>query len=164
MKAGDDFHRAWGGISGCQSLLNVMLDEGHHERDLPLERVAALLSGNVADRFEFSGKGRLEVGADADLALVDLDSSFALQTEDLFYRHKMSPYVGRTFRGSVVRTIVRGTTVFRDGEVVSEPVGRLVKPRRRAAATLGVGAELAGEPPRTSGIGGVDVQQAGEPN
>ncbi len=164
MKAGDDFHRAWGGISGCQSLMNVMLDEGHHERGLPLEQVATLLSGNVAERFAFPAKGRLEVGADADLALVDLDSSFTLRSENLFYRHKISPYVGRTFRGSVVRTIVRGTTVFRDGKVVSAPVGQLIKPRRRAAATLGVGAEHAGQPPRTSGIGGVDVQQAGEPN
>ena len=128
MKAGDDFHRAWGGISGCQNMLNVMLDEGHHERGLPLEQIAALTSENVADRFGFTGKGRLEVGADADLALVDLDSSFALQTEDLFYRHKMNPYVGRTFRGKVVRTIVRGATVFHDGKVVSEPVGQLIRP------------------------------------
>jgi allantoinase len=164
MKAGDDFHRAWGGISGCQNMLNVMLDEGHHERGLPLERIAALTSGNVADRFRFSGKGRLEVGADADLALVDLDSSFTLRAEDLFYRHKMSPYVDRTFRGDVVRTVLRGTTVFREGKVVSEPVGQLVKPTRRAAATLGVSAEQAGQPPRTSGTGGADVQQIGEAN
>ncbi len=164
MKAGDDFHRAWGGISGCQSQLNVMIDEGHHERGLPLEQVSALLSGNVAERFGFSEKGRLQVGADADLVLVDLDSSFTLRPEDLLYRHKISPFVGRTFRGNVVRTIVRGTTVFREGEVVSEPVGRLIKPSRRAAATLGVGAGQAGQPPRTSGMGGVDVQQAGEPN
>jgi allantoinase len=133
MKAGDDFHRAWGGISGCQNMLNVMLDEGHHERGLPLGRISALTSANVADRFGFSGKGRLEVGADADLALVDLGSSFALRAEDLFYRHKMSPYVGRTFRGNVVRTVLRGKTVFRDGAVVSEPAGRLIKPDRRAA-------------------------------
>jgi allantoinase len=164
MKAGDDFHRAWGGISGCQNMLNVMIDEGHHERGLPLERIAALTSGNVADRFRFSGKGRLEVGADADLALVDLDSSFTLRAEDLFYRHKMSPYVDRTFRGDVVRTVLRGTTVFREGKVVSEPVGQLVKPTRRAAATLGVSAEQAGQPPRTSGTGGADVQQIGEAN
>jgi allantoinase len=133
MKIGGDFFRIWGGIMGCQSLLNVMLDEGHHERGLTLERVAALTSGNVADRFGFSGKGRLGVGSDADLALVDLDSSFTLQTEDLFYRHKMSPYVGRTFRGKVVRTIARGTTVFHDGQIVSEPVGKLVKPGRQTA-------------------------------
>jgi allantoinase len=143
MKVGDDFFKIWGGIMGCQSLLNVSLDEGHHERGLPLVRVAALTSGNVADRFGFSGKGRLGVGSDADFALVDLDSSFTLRGEDLFYRHKMSPYVGRTFRGSVVRTIVRGTTVFHDGKVVSEPVGQLIKPGHRAAATPG--AEQAGE-------------------
>lgn len=130
MKAGEDFFRAWGGISGCQSLLNVMLDEGHHERGLPLELVAALTSGNVADRFGLAGKGSLEVGSDADLALVDLDSSFVLRTEDLFYRHKMSPYVGRTFRGRVIRTVVRGTTVFQEGKIVSEPVGELLRPSR----------------------------------
>jgi allantoinase len=131
MKAGGDFFRAWGGISGCQSLLHVMLDEGHHTRGLPLEQVAALTSRSVADRFGFSGKGCLEVGSDADLALVDLDSSFVLRTEDLFYRHKMSPYVGLTFRGKVVRTVVRGTTVFREGRIVSDPVGELIRPVRQ---------------------------------
>ena len=131
MKVGDDYFKIWGGIMGCQSLLNVMLDEGHRERGLPLQRVAALLSGNVAERFGFPEKGHLKVGSDADFALVDLDSSFTLRAEDLFYRHKMSPYVGCTFRGNVARTVVRGTTVFRDGVVVSEPVGRLLRPGQR---------------------------------
>jgi allantoinase len=133
MKASGDFFRAWGGISGCQSLLHVMLDEGHHTRSLPLEQIAALTSRNVADRFGFSGKGCLEVGADADLALVDLNLNFVLRTEDLFYRHKISPYVGLTFRGKVVRTVVRGTTVFRDGRIVSDPVGELIRPGRQTA-------------------------------
>jgi allantoinase len=60
--------------------------------------------------------------------LVGLDSSFTLRAEDLFYRHKMSPYVGRAFRGKIVRTIVRGITVFQDGKIVSEPVGRFIEP------------------------------------
>ena len=135
MKSGEDMFRAWGGIAGCQSLMNVVLDEGHHGRRLPLERVAALLSGNVADRFGFSGKGRLEVGFDADLALVDLDAVSALKREDLLYRHKASPYVGRDFLGKVVRTVVRGETVFRDGRIVSEPTGRLVRPNIRKSKT-----------------------------
>jgi allantoinase len=128
MKVGEDMFRAWGGIAGCQSLLNVMLDEGHHGRKLLLERVAGLLSGNVADRFGFSNKGRLEIGADADLALVDLDGISTLRRGDLKYRHKMSPYVGRAFTGKVVCTMVRGTTVYREGHIVSEPLGRLIKP------------------------------------
>ena len=128
MKVGDDMFRAWGGIAGCQSLLNVMLDEGHHGRGLALEEVAALLSSKVARRFGFSEKGRLQVGFDADFALVDLDGISTLHREDLQYRHKMSPYVGRAFTGKVVRTIVRGTTVFQEGTFVSEPVGKLIKP------------------------------------
>jgi len=135
MKAGKDLFRAWGGIMGCQSTLNVMLDEVHHKRGLPLAQVAALTSGNVAERFGFPQKGRLEVGADADLALVDLGASFTLREEDLLYRHKTSPFVGRMFRGSVVRTLVRGKTVFREGKVVWEPVGRFIKPYRQPAPT-----------------------------
>ena len=133
MKVGDDMFRVWGGIAGCQSLLNVMLDEGHHGRGLSLEDIVGLTSGKVAGRFGFSEKGRIEVGADADLALVDLDGLSTLRAGDLKYRHKMSPYVGCAFTGKVVRTMVRGTTVFREGEIVSERIGRLVKPDLRAA-------------------------------
>jgi hypothetical protein len=52
--------------------------------------------------------------------------------------------------------------VFRDGQIFSEPVGRSIKPGRRAAATLSVGAEQVGRPSWTSGTG--DVQRAGKPN
>ena len=164
MKARDDFFRAWGGISGCQNTLNVVLDEGHHKRGLLLRQVAALTSGNVADRFKFFGKGLLEVGADADLVLVDLDSSFTPRAEDLFYRHKISPYVGKTFSGSVARTVVRGATVFREGRIVSEPVGQFIQPNRRTSATLDLGAGQAGQLPQASGTRGGDVQQPEEPN
>ena len=141
MKAGDDMFRAWGGISGCQSLLNVMLDEGHHGRGLPLGKIAALLSGNAADRFGFSEKGRLEIGADADFALVDLDGLSTLHGDDLLYRHEMSPYIGRTFTGKVVSTFVRGVAVFRGRKIVSGPVGRLIRPDPRAARMSCVGRE-----------------------
>lgn len=130
MKAGEDIFRAWGGIAGCQSLLNVVLDEGYHRRGLPLVEIAALLSARVAGRFGFAEKGRLEVGRDADLTLVDLGGIATTRRQDLFYRHKISPYLGRAFRGRVIRTVVRGITVFRDGKVVSEPVGKLVRPER----------------------------------
>jgi allantoinase len=101
---------------------------------LPLEKVAALLSGNVAGRFGFLEKGRLEAGADADLALVDLGEISTLRQQDLLYRHKMSPFVGRAFQGKVVRTLVRGETVFRDGKIVARPRGCLLKPQRSAEA------------------------------
>ena len=67
--------------------------------------------------------------ADADLTLVDLNAAFTVRGEDLLYRHKHSPYVGRALTGRVVRTILRGQTIFNEGRIVSPPVGRLVKPQ-----------------------------------
>ncbi|MDQ3705337.1 MAG: allantoinase [Chloroflexota bacterium] len=131
MKSSDNFFQVWGGISGCQSLLQLLLTEGHAGRDLPFTTIASLTAGYPAQRFGVSPrKGRIEVGADADLALVDLSGSHVLLAEDLLYRHKHSPYVGRTLRGRVVRTLVRGKTVWLDGKVISRPLGRLVTPVR----------------------------------
>jgi allantoinase len=131
MKTGDDFFKIWGGISGCQSLLQLLLThvtEGHWSRGLPLETIASVIADYPARRFGIASKGRIEVGADADLALVDLARSEVLKAEDLQYKHKHSPYVGMTLRGRISRTIVRGITVWRDGKIASRPVGRLVVP------------------------------------
>jgi allantoinase len=83
----------------------------------------------VARRFALSPqKGHIAVGAEADLVLVDLQHSTTLQAADLFYRHQHSPYVGRMLRGRVVRTLLRGQTIFLGGLFISTPAGRLVKP------------------------------------
>ena len=109
MKEGDDFFAIWGGISGCQSLLPVVLTEG-----LPLE----LVTSRPAERFRLPGKGRLEPGYDADLVLVEPEAQWELNADELRYRHRHSPYVGRRFRGRVVRTLLRG----------GAERGRLVRP------------------------------------
>jgi len=129
MKTSPDFFKVWGGISGCQSLLQLLLTEGYHRRQLPLPTIAAITAENIARRFgPLPGKGRLAIDADADLVLVDLSSSFTLQRSDLFYRHQQSPYAGRLLRGRIVRTLVRGNTIFREGKIISAPTGRLLKP------------------------------------
>jgi allantoinase len=99
MKTGDDVFAIWGGISGCQSLLATALTE-----ELSLE----LVTSRPAERFRLPGKGRLEPGYDADVVLVEPDAEWRLAADDLRYRHRHSPYVGRRFRGRVVRTLVRG--------------------------------------------------------
>ena len=129
MKSGEDFFAIWGGISGCQTLLRSLLTAGWAERGLPLDRIAALTSANIARRFDIPKKGRIAVGYDADLALVDLRASDVLQQSDLLYRHQHSPFVGRRMRGRIARTVLRGRTVYADGRVVAEPMGALVKPR-----------------------------------
>ena len=129
MKTSDDFFAVWGGIAGVQSTRAVLLSR---DPPLPLPTVARLTSGTPADRFAIDGKGRVEPGYDADLCLIDLSKTDELTADALMDRHKLSPYVGRRFRGRVVRTVLRGRTTFEDGRVVLNPIGRLVKPARPA--------------------------------
>lgn len=130
VKVGD-FFTAWGGISGCQSTLQLLLAAGHDERGLPLETVAAVTSTGAARRFGLAAKGELAVGRDADLALVDLAWRGTVELDDLHYRHRFSAYAGSPIRGRVVRTLVRGRTVYDDGVFATEPHGRLLIPERR---------------------------------
>ncbi len=129
MKTDANFFKVWGGISGCQSVLQLLLTEGYDKRHLPLSMIASLTAENIAQRFSLlPSKGRLSLGADADMVLVDLQSRSQLQANDLFYRHQHSPYIGRMLRGRIVRTLVRGNTIFLEGKVVSEPIGQFLKP------------------------------------
>ncbi|MCP8967669.1 allantoinase [Ectobacillus ponti] len=116
-----DFFRAWGGISGAQSTLNILLTEGHHERQMPLEQIARLTAANPAKLFGlYPRKGIIAAGSDADLTIVNLNESFTLKREDLLYRHQQSPYIGRTFTGAVKMTIVNGRVVYEDGTITAD--------------------------------------------
>jgi allantoinase len=127
MKSGDVIG-AWGGIAGVQSTLAVLLEEGHHKRAVPLERISRLVAATPARRFRIRGKGSLEPGMDADLALVDLHRNVRLAAEHLHQRHPQTPYLGYAFRGAVRRTIRRGVTIFNDGRITATSGGRLVRP------------------------------------
>jgi allantoinase len=127
LKRGDAFD-AWGGISGCQTMLPLLLSEGCGARGLALKLIASVTSGYPARRFGLPGKGRVEPGADADLVLVNLAASHELSAADLHYRHPHSPFLGRSLSARVVRTLVRGRTVFADGRIVGSPAGRLLIP------------------------------------
>jgi allantoinase len=129
MKRDKNFFKVWGGISGAQSTLPVLLTEGHVKRQMALPLISRVTSFNVAERFGLpEAKGRIAPGADADLAVVDLSRTSVLTADDLFYRHRHSPYLERALTGRVIQTILRGQTVFRNGRIVCKPLGRLVKP------------------------------------
>ena len=130
QKGEDDVWKAWGGVAGIQATLPVLLTEGVHARGLSLERVAHLTSTAPAQLFGlYPRKGAIAVGADADFALVDPEREWTLERQHLETRSGVSAYLGRSFRGAVVRTLVRGRTVFADGTVTGEPGwGKLVTP------------------------------------
>jgi len=126
MKGGDDAFAIWGGIAGVQTTLVSLLGEGK----LPPDSAARLTSANVAKRFKIPNKGQITVGFDADFALVDLKRPHTLKREDLLDRHKLSPYVGRTFAATVRTTIARGRVIFQDGRAIPGEKARLIVPNR----------------------------------
>ena len=127
MKTGEDFFGVWGGISGCQSLLPALLPEARR-RGIELSRVISGVTAAPAERFRLPGKGRLEPGFDADFCIVDLGATEPLHAADLEYRHAHSPYVDRVAHARVLRTGLRGETIWLDDEPVGTPAGRLVRP------------------------------------
>src|SRR3954467_5209041 len=128
LKAGDDFFAVRGGIAGAQTLLALLYDEGVVGRGLEPHALAELLAAAPARRFGLApAKGALEVGADADVVLVDPAGTWAVDREELLDRHRLSPFVGRTLRGRAVRTILRGRTIALDGRTVGEPGGRVLR-------------------------------------
>src|SRR4051812_22972694 len=121
-KGDDDIFAAWGGVSGVQSLLPTMLTEGVQARGLSLVELAQLVATRPAKRLGiWPRKGEIRVGGDADLELVDLDRTWTFTREDLETKSGISPYVGRTFKGGIARTMVRGRTVYMDGKVTGAP-------------------------------------------
>ena len=117
MKAGG-FDTAWGGIAGAQSTLPLLLGEGLRH-GLPMHVLADRVCGAPARRFGLP-KGRLEVGADADLVLVETGGPFELG--ELRDRHKANPFAGRPMYARVVRTLLRGR---------ERGAGRLLVPDRQ---------------------------------
>lgn len=125
----EDIWKAWGGISGIQLTLPILLSEGVNKRGLSLTALARILSSNPARLFGlFPQKGSIRLGADADLVIVDLDKEWTLTADQLFYKNKFSAYVGSTFKGQIVRTLVRGKTIYQDGQIMAEAgYGKLLR-------------------------------------
>lgn len=125
-----DGWKAHTGTPSTQFYVPIFLDAARRGR-ISLERVVELIATAPAERFGIRHKGRLEVGADADIAVVDLDAELEIRDEIVLSKIGHTPYAGMRVNGVIDTTIVRGRTVYRNGEVVGEPGwGRQARPSR----------------------------------
>jgi dihydropyrimidinase len=112
------------GCPGIDTLLPVLLSEGHHKRKLPLGRIADLVAHTPARAMGLAHrKGRIAVGLDADLAIVDVQEEHTPRRDNLHSSAGYSIYEGVTLRGRVRHTLVGGRFVLRDHQLVPTAVG-----------------------------------------
>lgn len=122
------FADAWGGISSVGLSLPIVWGEAR-QRGFRIEDVARWLCEGPAALAGLQTKGRLVPGADADLVAWDPDEDWQISVEDLQFRNKLSPWVGRSVSGGVVTTWLRGVEAWNRGvhgrasgqEVLMEP-------------------------------------------
>ncbi len=108
-----DFAAAWGGISSLQLGLPLIWTAAR-ARGHRLADVVTWMARNPADLVGLFHKGRIDVGADADLVAFDPDSQFTVDPAQLNHRHPITPYAGRRLDGVIRHTWLRGVPV--DGQ------------------------------------------------
>jgi dihydropyrimidinase len=109
------------GFPGTATILPVLLDRGYRAGRLSLERIVTLLCTAPAGIFGLPQKGRIGVGADADLTLVDVDLEREVCPAELGSYADYSLYEGERLTGWPCLTMVRGVVVMRDGRIVGPP-------------------------------------------
>jgi len=114
------------GMPGVQTLFPVMLDWSLRG-ELPLMQLVKMMMERPAELYGIKGKGKIEGGFDADLILVDLDSSWEVTDAAMKSKCGWTPYADRTLKGVIQRVFLRGEHVVELGESLDRPIGQAVQ-------------------------------------
>ncbi len=116
--------KAWGGIAGIQFLLNgswtALKDMMSVEQFIPL------LTSEPATFIQAKNKGAIKIGNDADLVIWNPNENKLIEKTNIYFKHKISPYIGENLYGIVLETIVNGETVYQNTQIKQKNKGKLM--------------------------------------
>ena len=114
------------GMTGVQTLVPIMLDHVNNGK-LSLERFVDLTSHGPNRLFGMATKGRIAVGMDADLTIVDMNQTRTITNDWIESKSQWTPYNGQTVKGWPKGTIIRGHRVMWEDEIIGTAIGEPVK-------------------------------------
>lgn len=125
----ENMWKAPGGTTQVEWYVPLLLDRVNAS-ELTLQRVVDLCSTAPARIFNvYPEKGSMQIGTDADFTIVDMDANQTIRSEEAYTKCGWTPYDGWNMTTDVTRTVVRGETVMRNGDIVGEPgYGEFTRP------------------------------------
>ena len=119
---GQPYPKSPSGMPGVQTLVPVMLNHVNEGR-LTLQRFVDLTSAGPQRIFGMSRKGRIAVGYDADLTIVDMAAERTIEDKWIASKCGWTPFNGMKVKGWPVGTVVRGHRAMWDDELHAEATG-----------------------------------------
>jgi allantoinase len=123
---GNDFMKAWGGISSLQFVLPIVWTEAWRRGHLMTHLTRWLCEG-PARLAGLHSKGSIAPGKDADFVVWSPEESFVVEPSIIEHRHKVTPYAGERLNGVVHATWLRGERVFESRNHIGEPRGEWLR-------------------------------------
>jgi dihydroorotase-like cyclic amidohydrolase len=108
----------------CLSMLSLV-DSGK----LTMNDVVRLCCENPAKHFRlYPTKGVVEPGSDADIVFIDPNEVTLVEDKDQYSKADYTTFAGERVNGKIERVLLRGKTVYHNGQFASRPTGRFVRP------------------------------------
>lgn len=121
----DNIWKAKAGFGGVEYLYPGILSEGV-KRGLSYNKIAELVSWTPSRRFGVLNKGDIEVGFDADIALIDPNEKWTIHHADSLSSQEYTPFEGLEVQGKVKSTFLRGNLVYTNGDVTGDRKGKYI--------------------------------------
>ena len=109
------YFNAMSGAPIIQHSLNIML-EFYKKGQISLEKIAEKMCHNPAILYDISMRGFIREGYCADLTIVDLNSDWTVNKDNILYKCGWSPLEGTTFGTQITHTFVNGNLVYNNGQ------------------------------------------------
>ena len=110
------------GFGGTEYLLPALVSEGTR-RGMGYNHMARVTSWNPAQRYGLNSKGDIDVGFDADIALVDPAKTWTISAKNSPSTQGYTPFEGLELSARVEETFLRGQLIYQDGNVIGKPIG-----------------------------------------